>query len=928
MLSAATRFTMSPRMTDASTPLIAEETTNEAPTRTPKIKVVVTLVEGADLEAALATVERQVYASVEEVIVVGDSEVEVPDGVGHSDTLEDAIASTSHEVEYLWILHSDARPRPDALAALVSELERNEASLGGSKLLVAGTRDELESVGSATDVFGEPFSGLDEGEIDLQQYDVVREVAFVSSVSMLVRRDLAQGLQGLDVLLEPVAAGLDFSQRVRLSGGRVITVPSSEVYHQGRCRQAGRGWREQAGRLRAMLKAYRLVTLAWVVPFLLLVGLVDSLFNLVLLRWRPAARHAASWAWNVAHLPSAITARRRFKPVRAFGDEELFRFQARGSVRVRDLGAELTDRLLFMFDDDKALARGTRRIWSSPGIWGALIAAALVLVAARSIFFMGVPNIGSSFDFEPPSVALSRFFGGWNDSGFGAPGPVHPSTGLTGLISFLWFGAEGAARVVMTIGSAILAVLGMGRLAGRLGLRGPGRYLSGLVLLAGPGTAVAIGAGSWLALGAASVVPWAVRSVFAHPSDPTNGRMTRVAWVIVWSLLLAAMSPVLAVVPLVTGLLARGLGEARSRVWLGLIGLIGLVVAIPFVLGDPGWLLETDRRLGLEVAELWPVLLTVAVLPLLFVDEGIGRPGLVGAVLSLSSLLLARVPIGGPGVEEALLIAASFGAAIVVAAALDRLSFEPRRALAAVAGAAVLVLSVGSMAGGRLGLPVGDLNERFGFAQTLAGEGGPGRILLLSVNRMMIPGEARSGPGVWYRLIDGSGMTQDEVWLPDPHAGDEEFDAAIQQIASGSNLRPGEALAEFSVDWVVIDGAESYLDEVLAVQLDLVPTPLDAEARVYENPNAVPMAAGGGSIWTRDGTGFAGESVSDRVRLSVNADQGWSPESESADWALSVAGDDGFARYQPDPVGLVLVITSAALLVLSFVVIVTARTRR
>jgi hypothetical protein len=919
---------MAHRMTDASTPLIAEQSTNEALTSTPKIKVVVTLVEGADLGAALATVERQVYDSVEEVIVVGDPAGDLPDGVGRSSTLEDAIATTSHDVEYLWILHSDARPRPDALAALVSELSRNEASLGGSKLLVAGTRDELESVGSATDVFGEPFSGLDEGEIDLQQYDVVREVAFVASVSMLVRRDLAQGLQGLDDLLEPVAAGLDFSQRVRLAGGRVITVPSSEVYHQGRCRQAGRGWREQAGRLRAMLKAYKPITLAWVVPFLLFVGLVDSIFNLVLLRWRPAARHAASWGWNIIHLPSTIAARRRFKPVRAFGDEELFRFQARGSVRLRNLGAELTDRLLFMFDDDKALARGTRRVWSSPGIWGAVIAAALVVLAARSIIFTGVPNTGFSFEFEPPSVALTRFFGGWNDSGLGSPSPVHPSTGLTGMSSFLWFGAEGAARVVMTIGSAILAVLGMGRLAGRLGLRGPGRYLSGLVLIAGPGTAALIGAGSWLALGAASLVPWTVRAVFVHPSDPEKARLSRFAWVVVWSLLLGAMSPVLVVVPLITALLARALGDVRSRLGLALVGLLGLTVALPFLMGDPGWLLDTDRRLGLAVADLWPVLLAVSILPVLFGEDGFGRLALVGGVLGLSGLLLVRVALGGPGIEEALLITASFGTAIVVAVALDRSSLEPRRVLAAVGAVAVLLLSVGSLSGGRLGLPIGDLNDQFGFANTLAGEGGPGRILLVSVDRTVIPGEVRPGPGLWYRLIDGSGMTQDEVWLPDPLPGDEKLGAAIDQIASGSDLRPGATLAEFSIDWVVIDGPESYLDDVLAVQLDLVPTPLDPEARVYENPNSVPMAAGAGSIWARDGAGFAGEAVQGPVRLSVNAASGWSPGPGAADWASSVAGEDGIARYRADRVGLALSIAAAGVLVVALGTILVARTRR
>ena len=929
---------MSHRMTDASTPLIADESTTEAPTSAPKIKVVVTLVEGADLGAALATVERQVYDSVEEVIVVGDSEVGVPDGVGRSVTLEEAIASTSGDVEYLWILHSDARPRPDALAALVSEVERNEASLGGSKLLVAGTRDELESVGSATDVFGEPYSGLDEGEIDLQQYDVVREVAFVSSVSMLVRRDLAQGLQGLDDLLEPVAAGLDFSQRVRLAGGRVITVPSSEVFHQGRCRQAGRGWREQAGRMRAMIKAYRPITLIWVIPFQLFVGLVDSLFNLLLLRWRPAAKHAASWGWNLVHLPSTITARRRFKPVRAFGDEELFRFQARGSVRLRDLGAELTDRLLFMFDDDKAIVRGTRRVWSSPGIWGALIATALVLVAIRSILFTGVPNIGFSFDFEPPSVALSRFFGGWNDSGLGSPAAVHPSTGLTGLASFAWFGAEGAARVLMTIGAAFLAVLGMGRLGGRLGLRGPGRYLSGLALLAGPGTAVLVGAGSWLGVIAASLLPWAVRASFVDLPETDKKRLPRFAWVIIWSLLLAAMSPVLVVVPLIIGLLARALGNVGSRIWLGLAAILGLLIALPFLLGDPGWLTDTSRRLGLEVAASWPFLLTIAVLPLLYVEEGIGRIAVTGGVLSLGSLVLLHVPYGGPGFEEALLILASFGSALVVAAALDRLSLEPKRLLASVAAVAVLILSIGSMADGRLGLPAGDINQEYGFAETLAGGAGPGRILVLSEERMMIPGEARSGPGLWYRVVDGSGMTEDEAWLPDSLPGDEKLAMAIEHMASGSDLRPGSTLAEFSIDWVVIEGPETYLDDVLAVQLDLVPTPLDEQARVYENPGSMPMAAVAsaplageeepGSFWVRDGTGFSGAATSEPIRLSLNADPRWSPDPQAADWAVSVAGGDGTARYRPDPTGLALSIAALGLLILAFVAIVIRRVRR
>jgi GT2 family glycosyltransferase len=869
------------------------------PPDAPRVKVIVTLVEGADLQAALATVERQVYEAIDEVVVIGASEGDLHGDFGRASTLEEAIAATESEVDYLWILHSDARPRPDALSALVAELNRNDASLGGSKLLLAGTRDELESIGSATDVFGDPYTGLDEGEIDLQQYDVVREVAFVSSVSMLVRRDLAQGLRGLDELLEPVAAGLDFSQRVRLAGGRVITVPSSEVYHQARCEERGRGWREEAGRLRAMLKAYRPITLAWVVPFEILVSILDSLANLVLLRWRVGARHAMSWLWNLGHLPSTIAERGRFKPVRAVGDEELFRFQARGSVRLREVGSELTDRFLSIFDDDQALARGTRRIWSSPGIWGAILAAIVVIVASWSIFFSGVPNTGFSFPFEPPTVAADRFLAGWNDSGLGSADAVHPSTGFSGLASFLWFGAEGAARTVLTVAFGALAVLGMGRLAGRLGFRGPGRYLSGLVMLAGPGTGLLVAAGSWLALGAAALLPWAVRSVILHPDDRGKSWLTHIGSAVIWTTLLTSVSPVLGVVPFVTALIWRLTGGSRASFRLAVATLLATVVAIGFVYDDLGWLIDVDRRLGFVVPDWWPVLIAVGAISLMLVEGRARRLGFLGSLLGLAGILLARLPIGGPGVEEGAMLLASFGVAILVAAALDQLSVEPRRLLASLAAVAVLIVSGAGLLNGRLGLPPGDLNDRLAFASTLSEGGTPGRVLLISADRHLIPGEARPGPGVWYRTVDGAGTTLDEVWLPEPSTGDLQLEAALTRISSGAELRPGALLAEFSIDWVIIEGeTETAFDTALRSQVDLVPTPLAAGGRVYENPESSPLAsAEDGQPWGRQGTSFAGPRSDGRAMLRVNYSHGWAPQPELDDWFTTVSAADGEAHF-------------------------------
>jgi len=249
-------------------------------------------------------------------------------------------------------------------------------------------------------------------------------------------------------------------------------------------------------------------------------------------------------------------------------------------------------------------------------------------------------------------------------------------------------------------------------------------------------------------------------------------------------------------------------------------------------------------------------------------------------------------------VEEAALVLASFGSAIVVAAALDRLSIEPRRLLASIGAIAMLLLSVAGLVNGRLGLPAGDINDRLRFASTLAEQASPGRILVMSTDRSLIPGEARSGPGIWYRAVDGQGTTLDEVWLPEPQPGDVQLANAIDRIASGADLRPGELLAEFAIDWVVVEGTETPLDPILDSQVDLVPTPLVTNADVFENPRVDPLASvEDGVIWHREGTGFSGPASSGPAVLRINYSHGWGPQPELQDWFTTVSGGDGTAVF-------------------------------
>jgi GT2 family glycosyltransferase len=899
----------------------------DTPTRLPGVRVVVTPVDGADVIAALASIRRQAYDGDIDVTIVGDADTETDNGTSFSASLEIAVSETEPSFDYLWILHADARPRPDALASLVREVERHDAGLGASKLLKAGTRDELEAIGSATDVFGEPYTGLDEQEVDLQQYDVVREVAYVTSVSMLVRRDLARGLGGLDRLMPPDAAGLDFSQRARLAGARVIIVPSSEVYHQGRC-HAAEGWTERAGRLRAMLIAYRGVTLAWVIPMSLLVGLLDSVLNLFLLRWKHLASYLGTWAWNVFHLPSTFGARRRASSIRSVGDEELFRYQTSGSVRLRSLGDELTARVLLMFDEDQAITRSAKRVWSSPGILGAVLAVVVVMLSARSLIFGGVPNAGLNFAFEPPSIALGRFFGGWNETGLGSPVPVHPSVGLTGIASFVWFGAEGAARTLLTVGFGVIAVAGMGRMLGRLGLRGPGRYIAGIVAIGGPGTAVLTGAGSWTALAAAALLPWALRAVFVHPGEAQRGHLGAIGWALTIGCLLAAVSPVLIVVPVLAWLIWWAQGGRRPRFILVLAAAAGAVVAVNFISGDPGWLLDASRRLGVVPEAIWPGLMLLAAIPLFLEEDRYRMIAGLGALLGLGGIVVALVGGAGPGVEEAALVTASVGAATVVGVALDRIQFKVIPMFSALAALVMLALSTASIFGGSLGLPGGDRNADLSFAVSLADDDQPRRILYASTDSGLVPGEARSGPGFWYRVLDGSGTTIDEIWLPPERAGDRQLAAVVDQIASGEVLRPGASLAEFGIGWIVVDGPESALDSALESQLDVVPLPFDSVARVYENPNAEPLAASdSGDVWVKDGAGWAGDAGPGRVALAINYTSGWEPAGGQVGWSTTVSASTGSASYAGHPVNLALGYASAVVLLGGLVLIGVGRRR-
>ena len=143
---------------------------------------------------------------------------------------------------WLWLLHDDCSPAPDALERLldVGESDPGISVVGGRIRAWPRARRMLE-VGVTITGTGHRETGVEIGETDQGQHDAQRDVLAVSSAGMLVRRSTWNLLRGFDKRLPLFRDDVDFGWRVARAGGRVVVAPKALVFH---AEAATRGVRE------------------------------------------------------------------------------------------------------------------------------------------------------------------------------------------------------------------------------------------------------------------------------------------------------------------------------------------------------------------------------------------------------------------------------------------------------------------------------------------------------------------------------------------------------------------------------------------------------------------------------------------------------------------------------------------------------------
>jgi GT2 family glycosyltransferase len=188
--------------------------------------------------------------------------------------------------EWVWLLHDDSAPTPEALAALLAAAaDHPTADILGPKLREWPSLRRLLEMGVTISGTGGRETGLERGEYDQGQHDRLRDVLAVNTAGMLVRRSVLEEI-GFDRALPLFGNDIDFGWRAARAGHRTIVVPDAvlfhvEAAHRGARRTPVTGRQPRRGERQAALYTLLVNSALWALPWQLVRLLVGSLVRVL-----------------------------------------------------------------------------------------------------------------------------------------------------------------------------------------------------------------------------------------------------------------------------------------------------------------------------------------------------------------------------------------------------------------------------------------------------------------------------------------------------------------------------------------------------------------------------------------------------------------------------------------------------------------------
>lgn len=639
--------------------------------------------------------------------------------------------------EWIWLLHDDAAPAPEALAELLHAVERAPSvTVAGCKQLDWHAERRLIDVGLSTSRWAERLTLIEADELDQGQYDGRSDTFAVNSAGMLVRRDVWEDLGGFDPALPGSGDDVDFCWRNRLAGHRVVVVPTARMFHVSH-RPHAMGNAKAARKAQVHLRLKH--STGWKVPLHAAGALLGSLFKLVLsiavkdpghgfsqllatcvALGRPAAvirgRRAAARTRRIRRsvIKGLQTPRREVWAHRRSLMEALGADDAGEALT----GQQSAEQPSGDAADDFAALASTERGWVGSGaLLAVLVTTAASLIGLLSLFRAEAVSGGALLPLSPSLGEIwDHASSWWITLGAGLPGHGDPFGYVLWLLGVLGAGDANAALVWLLILAMPLSALGAWFAAGALTQRRRLRLAAAVVWAGAPALQVALNQGRIGALVAHVLMPLLVLALlratgtavghgrytvpspaerrFAEQPPAKPGINGTPSWTAAAAAGLAlavvtAAAPALlvpfAVVVILCGVL---LGRRGRTVWWALLPSAALFVPFGFAVIDRPRALLADPGLplGFDAAPLW--------------QQALGQPLRFAAGGGLTGLPFFGASAGTAPVPWALLLALLIGVPVLLLATAG-LFLPGRRARVArwLWASALLVLAGGWLAG-------------------------------------------------------------------------------------------------------------------------------------------------------------------------------------------------------------------------------------
>ena len=248
----------------------------------------------------------------------------------------------SSSADYVVFMNDDAVVEPSWLEPLVkaAEADRSIAALQPKVLSLQKHRqgkkffDYAGGAGGMIDRLGYPycygrtFYGT---ENDKGQYDRERDIFWTSGVAMFARRDVVAGLGGFDEDFFMHMEEIDLSWRILLKGYRILSVPSSVVYHEGGASLAKDSpekiYLNHRNNLTMLLKNRGTAALVWILPIRFVLECAAVIYYLATKRYRFGKALGVFRAMfdNALRLGETVRKRKEVQRMRKVPDSILFR---------------------------------------------------------------------------------------------------------------------------------------------------------------------------------------------------------------------------------------------------------------------------------------------------------------------------------------------------------------------------------------------------------------------------------------------------------------------------------------------------------------------------------------------------------------------------------------------------------------------------